>query len=57
MSAVREPRFNYGRLTYTYEWVQRMILDQAMSDLRGPAWLGGVGVLLGAAAGAWSFWL
>ncbi|MFJ9686914.1 hypothetical protein ACIRRX_14715 [Streptomyces bacillaris] len=57
MLAVREPQFNMGRLTYTHEWAQRLILEQTMGDLRGPAWLAGVGVALGAAAGALSFWI
>ncbi|MCE7079981.1 hypothetical protein LZF96_07305 [Streptomyces sp. ST2-7A] len=57
MNAVRQPKFNFGRLMYTYEWVQRLILGQVMSDLRGPAWLAGVGVALGATASIWSLWL
>ncbi|WDO07852.1 hypothetical protein ME763_20545 [Streptomyces murinus] len=57
MLAVREPQFNLGRLTYTHEWAQRLILEQTMGDLRGPAWLGGVGVVLGATSGALSFWI
>lgn len=57
MLAIRRPQFNMGRLTYTHEWAQRLVLDQAMSDLRGPAWLAGMGVVLGATSGALSFWL
>ncbi|MFH8749148.1 hypothetical protein ACH4GK_20880 [Streptomyces rimosus] len=57
MHAVREPTFNYGRLTYTYEWIQRLVWGQAMNDLRGPAWLAIAGLVLATAAGAWSLWV
>ncbi|MEU0299701.1 hypothetical protein ABZ252_09575 [Streptomyces sp. NPDC006175] len=56
MYAIRTPKFNFGRTTYTYEWVQRLILEQAMADLRGPAWLAGAGVLAGTVASVWSTW-
>ncbi|MEV0602285.1 hypothetical protein AB0I82_23695 [Streptomyces sp. NPDC050315] len=64
MYALREPTFNVGRLTYTYEWIQRLVWGQAMSDLRGPAWLAIAGIVLAIAgivpatlAGAWPIWI
>ncbi|MGM9439058.1 hypothetical protein ACTAF0_01800 [Streptomyces murinus] len=57
MYAIREPAFNYGRLTYTYEWAQRLVWEQAMNDLRGPAWLAIGGLVLATVAGAWSLWV
>jgi hypothetical protein len=50
---VLTPRFNLGRMAYTYEWVQRLILEDALAELRGPAVLGLVGVALGTAGGVW----
>ncbi|MFD8060479.1 hypothetical protein ACFXA0_30070 [Streptomyces cyaneofuscatus] len=57
MDAIRRPKFNVGRATYTYEWVQRLILEQALADLRGPAWLAGTGILVGTVASVWSTWI
>ncbi|NGO09309.1 hypothetical protein G5C60_17300 [Streptomyces sp. HC44] len=57
MTAIRQPAFSLGRLTYTYEWAQRLVWQQAMDDLRGPAWLAGAGVVIGTIAGAWSIWI
>ncbi|MCX5407226.1 hypothetical protein OHA37_25580 [Streptomyces sp. NBC_00335] len=57
MKAIRAPHFTYGRTMYTYEWIQRLILEQAMSELRGPAWLAGAGIAFGTAASVWSTWL
>ncbi|MEV6796441.1 hypothetical protein AB0M87_31650 [Streptomyces sp. NPDC051320] len=57
MYAIREPAFNVGRLTYTYEWAQRLIWQQAMNDLRGPAWLAVAGLIVATTAGAWSIWV
>ncbi|MGW7820296.1 hypothetical protein ACWGLF_19690 [Streptomyces puniciscabiei] len=57
MTAIRQPAFNLGRLTYTYEWAQRLVWQQAMDDLHGPAWLAGAGVVIGTIAGAWSIWI
>jgi hypothetical protein len=57
MYAIREPKFNGGRLTYTYEWSQRLVWAQAMNDLRGPAWLAAGGLVLATVAGAWSIWV
>lgn len=57
MYAIRAPKFNVGRTTYTYEWMQRLILQQAMSELRGPAWLAGAGIACGTVASVWSLWL
>ncbi|MFI6489888.1 hypothetical protein [Streptomyces sp. NPDC050564] len=57
MRAVREPAFNMGRLAYTYEWAQRLVWEQAIDDLRGPAWLAGAGLGLATVAGAWSVWI
>jgi hypothetical protein len=57
MYAIRQPRFTYGRATYTYEWVERLILEQVMAELRGPAWLAGVGLICGTAASIWSTWV
>lgn len=54
---VREPRFNYGRLMYTYEWIQRLILHDARKELRGPAVLTVLGVVSGTAASILSLWL
>ncbi|AKN70651.1 hypothetical protein QR97_13210 [Streptomyces sp. PBH53] len=31
MYAIRQPAFNFGRLTYTYEWAQRLVWEQARS--------------------------
>ncbi|WP_326616871.1 hypothetical protein OHA57_14765 [Streptomyces anulatus] len=50
MYAIRSPKSNVGRATYTYEWVQRLILEQALADLRGPAWLAGAGIPVGTIA-------
>ncbi|MFB6519185.1 hypothetical protein [Streptomyces sp. NPDC056401] len=57
MRVIRTPQFNFGRATYTYEWTQRLILQQAMSELRGPAWLAGAGIFFGTVASVWSIWL
>lgn len=57
MLAIRRPKFNVGRLTYTHEWARRLILEQAMDDLRGPAWLAGTGVVLASISSMWSLWL
>ncbi|MFG3099736.1 hypothetical protein ACGFZL_04250 [Streptomyces sp. NPDC048182] len=57
MRAVREPKYNAGRLMYSYEWTQRLVWEQAMDDLRGPAWLAGAGLVLATVAGAWSIWI
>ncbi|MDI5971482.1 hypothetical protein POF50_019450 [Streptomyces sp. SL13] len=57
MYAIRQPKFNVGRLTYTYEWVQRMILEQALNDLKGPAWLGTAGIAIGTIGGVWALWI
>ncbi|MER7836650.1 hypothetical protein ABTY98_12215 [Streptomyces sp. NPDC096040] len=57
MSGVRQPAFNMGRLAYSYEWAQRLVWEQAMEDLRGPAWLAGAGVVVATVAGAWSIWI
>ncbi|MFJ8723617.1 hypothetical protein [Streptomyces sp. NPDC093269] len=57
MYAIRQPAFNFGRLTYTYEWAQRLVWEQAMNDLRGPAWLAIAGLVLATTAGTWSIWL
>ncbi|MEU1941091.1 hypothetical protein ABZ554_01150 [Streptomyces sp. NPDC020125] len=57
MTAVREPEFNWGRVMYTYEWAQRLVLKQALDDLKGPAWLAVAGVFLGMVAGVWSMWM
>ncbi|MEU3918869.1 hypothetical protein [Streptomyces sp. NPDC029004] len=57
MYAIRRPRFNYGRSTYTYEWVERLILEQALSELRGPAWVAGAGLVFGTVASVWSTWV
>ncbi|MEU5252347.1 hypothetical protein [Streptomyces longwoodensis] len=57
MDAIREPAFNFGRLTYTYEWAQRLVWEQAMNDLRGPAWLAAGGLVLATVSGAWSIWI
>lgn len=57
MYAIRAPMFNVGRATFAGEWTQRLILKQAMDDLRGPAWLAGGGLLLSTVAGVWSLWL
>lgn len=57
MRAIREPTFNMGRLMYTYEWAQRLVWKQAMSNLRGPGWLAVAGLVLATVAGAWSIWI
>ncbi|MFJ9915138.1 hypothetical protein [Actinacidiphila glaucinigra] len=57
MYAIRQPAFNMGRLTYTYEWAQRLVWEQAMNDLRGPAWLATTGLVLATVAGTWSIWI
>lgn len=57
MYAIRQPAFNFGRLTYTYEWAQRLVWEQAMNDLRGPAWLAVAGLALATVSGAWSIWV
>lgn len=57
MVAVREPTYNMGRLMYSHEWSQRLVWEQALRDLRGPAWLAGAGLLLATVAGAWSIWI
>ncbi|MBP0460837.1 hypothetical protein [Streptomyces montanisoli] len=56
MEEIRTPEANWGRITYTFEWVQRMILKQALEDLTGPAWLALVGLIVGTTAGVWSIW-
>ncbi|MEV1006933.1 hypothetical protein [Streptomyces sp. NPDC049881] len=57
MYAIRRPAANAGRVVYTFEWIQRMILHQAMADLRWPAWIAGAGVIFGTVASIWSLWL
>ncbi|MET8570373.1 hypothetical protein [Streptomyces sp. NPDC004783] len=57
MRTIREPEYNAGRLMYSYEWTQRLVWEQAMEDLRGPAWLAGVGLVLATVAGACSIWI
>jgi hypothetical protein len=57
MNAIRVPAANNGRVIYTFEWMQRLILKQALSDLTGPAWLAFAGVVIGTVAGVWSMWL
>ncbi|MFG2458015.1 hypothetical protein ACGFWE_13230 [Streptomyces sp. NPDC048523] len=57
MYAIRQPAFNFGRLTYTYEWAQRLVWEQAMNDLRGPAWLAVAGLVVATVAGSWSIWI
>ncbi|RSM75543.1 hypothetical protein DMH04_38120 [Kibdelosporangium aridum] len=52
-----EPKFNWGRVTYTYEWIQRLILQNALADLRGPVLLTAVGVFFATTASVWSIWL
>ncbi|MFJ4004017.1 hypothetical protein ACIPWL_11225 [Streptomyces sp. NPDC090023] len=57
MTAIRPPVFNMGRLTYTYEWAQRLVWEQALEDLRAPAWLASAGLVIATVAGAWSIWI
>jgi hypothetical protein len=57
MMAIRQPAFNLGRLMYSYEWAQRLVWQQAMDDLRGPAWLAGAGLVAATVAGAWGVWI
>jgi len=54
---ILKPAFNWGRVTYTYEWIRREILGNALADLRGPALVAATGVLCGAVASVWSLWL
>ncbi|MEW2548871.1 hypothetical protein AB0910_24390 [Streptomyces sp. NPDC047002] len=56
MIAIRSPEGNWGRIMYTFEWVKRMILKQALNDLTGPAWLASVGLIIGTTSGVWSVW-
>jgi hypothetical protein len=55
MYAVRYPSGNYTTATYMTEEVQRAILRSALSDLRGPALLAGVGALAGMAGSLLGF--
>lgn len=51
------PKSNFGRNMYAFEWTQRLILEQAMADLRGPVRLTLAGLFLGAVGGVWALWL
>jgi hypothetical protein len=42
---------------YGLEWVRRHILRDALDDLRGPALVASVGVVLATVAGVWGLWL
>lgn len=55
--AILEPQFTWGRVTYTYEWIQRLILRDALAELRGPAALTVLGVISGTTASVLSLWL
>lgn len=47
----------FGDMEYFREWVRFSILDQAVDNLREPAWLTGTGVILVTVASVWSLWL
>ncbi len=54
--AVLSPRMTCARVPYTLEWIECLILRDALKDLRGPALLTGIGATLGTAASVLSLW-
>ncbi|MFD7968590.1 hypothetical protein [Streptomyces clavifer] len=55
--AVIVPTSTWGDVEYFREWVRRFILEQAVGNLKWPAALTALGVVLSTAASAWSVWV
>jgi hypothetical protein len=54
---IMQPQFNYGRMTFTFEWIRYQILANAAEDLKFAAILTIGGILCGTAGSVWSLYL
>lgn len=55
--AIIMPTSTWGDIEYFREWVRRFILEQAVGNLKWPAALTALGVLLSTVASAWGVWV
>ncbi|MEU6172109.1 hypothetical protein ABZ832_09275 [Streptantibioticus parmotrematis] len=55
--AVRYPTSTWDDVEYFREWIRRLILEQAITNLGLPAALTGTGVLCSTVAGVWALYL